>query len=152
MKNLSLFMALMLVTSVAFAGASKKKGSDEKRGEHMRKELDLTSEQLAKMKEIRKKKKEVHREARKKVRAAREAFHTSVGNPQTSNDELKAKFEELQAAQAAQHRSGFETMLEIRAILDETQRAKFQEKRKMFRAKFEKRRKEFNKDVEESVE
>ena len=75
-----------------------------------------------------------------------------MGNPQTTNDELKAKFEELQAAQAAHHRSGFETMLEIRAILDETQRAKFQEKRKMFRAKFEKRRKDLNKDVEESVE
>ena len=152
MKNLSLFMALMLVTSVAFAGASNKKGGEEKRGERMRKELDLSSEQLAKMKEIRKKKKLTQKEARAKVKAAREAFHASVGNPQTTNDELKAKFEELQAAQAAHHRSGFETMLEIRAILDETQRAKFQEKRKMFRAKFEKRRNKFDKDVDGDVE
>jgi Spy/CpxP family protein refolding chaperone len=152
MKNLSIIMAFMLVTSVAFAGASKKKEGDEKRGERMRKELDLTSEQLAKMKEIRKKKKEVRKEARKKVREAREAFQASAGNPQTSNDELKAKFEELQTAQALHHRAGFETMLEIRSILNESQRAKFQEKRKMFRAKFEKRRKDSTKDGEESVE
>ena len=151
MKNLSLIMALMLVTTVAFAGASKKKDG-ESRGEKIRKELNLSDEQLAKMKEIRKKKKVMQKEARAKVKAAREAFHASVGNPQSTNDELKGKFEELQAAQAAHHRSGFETMLEIRAILDETQRAKFQEKRKMFRTKFEKRRKGFSNDVEESVE
>ncbi len=152
MKNLSLFMALMLVTSVAFAGASKKKKDAEKRGERMRQELELSDEQLVKMKEIRKKKKEVRKEARKKVREAREAFHASAGNPKTTNEELKTKFEELQTAQALHHRAGFETMLEIRSILNETQRAKFQEKRKMFRAKLEKRRKDFNNDVDESVE
>lgn len=151
MKNLSLFMALMLVTSVAFAGASKKK-EGEKRGEQMRKELNLSEEQLVKMKEIRKKKKENQREARAKVKAAREAFHATVGNPKATNDELKTRFEELQAAQAAHHRAGFETMLEIRELLDETQRAKFHEKRKMFRAKFEKRRKKFDKDVDGDME
>lgn len=151
MKNLSLFLAFMMITSVAFAGASKKKG-DENRGEKMRKELDLSDEQLAKMKEIRKKKKENQKVAREKVKAAREAFHTTAGNPKASNEELQQKFQELQDAQSAHHRSGFETMLEIRSILNETQRAKFHEKKEKFRAKFEKRRKQRHHEDDEDME
>jgi Spy/CpxP family protein refolding chaperone len=144
-------MALMLVTTVAFAGASKKKDG-ENRGEKIRKELNLSDEQLAKMKEIRKKKKLTQKEAREKVKAARQDFHKSVGDPKTSNDELQQKFQALQDAQAAHHRSGFETMLEIRSILNEEQIAKFHEKRKKFHEKFEKRRKKFDHDVDEDME
>lgn len=147
MKNVSLFMALMLVTSVAFAGAGKKKG-DGNRGERLRKELNLSDEQLLKMKEIRKKKKENQKEAHAKVKAAREAFEATIGNPKASNDEVKAKFEELQATKAAKHRARFETMLEIRGLLDEKQRATFQEKRKMFRKKYEQLHRKFDKDVD----
>ena len=142
MKSLALFMGLLLVSTVAFAGASKKKDKDEGRGEKFRKELGLSEDQLKKMKEIREKKKADHKESRSKLRDARKAFHEAMGNPKATKEELLAKFNELESMQTAAHRARFETMLEIRGILNQEQLAKFQAKKGHWREKMKERRRE----------
>lgn len=133
MKTLSQIMALMLVSSVAFARPGKMDG--EERGDKMRKELGLTDEQAQKMKEIHQKNKGAHKELREKEKVAREDLHKALGNPKATNEEIQTKFNVAEEARAAAHKNKFSGMLEIRALLNEEQRAKFHEKRKEMRGK-----------------
>ncbi|MFP5491390.1 MAG: Spy/CpxP family protein refolding chaperone [Bacteriovoracia bacterium] len=141
MKQLALFLSLMLMSSIAFAKKGKGGDGEGKRGEKMRAELGLSDEQLEKMKEIREKRKAAHEGHREKVKAARDDFQAAMKNPKATKSELVNKFEALEKIQAQGKRDKFEMMLEIRSLLDEKQIAKFQEKRGEWRKKWKEGRK-----------
>ncbi len=140
MKTLSQIMALMLVSSVAVARPGKMDGED--RGNKMRKELGLSDEQAKKMKEIHQKNKGTHKELRDKEKVAREDLQKALGNPKATNEEIQSKYNAAEEARAAAHKNRFAVMLEIRAILNEEQRAKFHDKREEWRGKWKEKRKE----------
>lgn len=114
-----------LLTPMAFAkGMGKGKGEFAQK---MKAELNLTDEQLEKIKEVRKSSKGQHKEMRAQMKAARADLHAALGNPKVSKDELLAKFNKLEALKSEMSRKRFETMLAIRTQLDESQIAKFHE-------------------------
>jgi Spy/CpxP family protein refolding chaperone len=129
MKNLTLALVLLMMSSLATA-AGANKGEKKARGEKMRQELGLSTEQLAKMKEIRKERKSTIKESRERVKAAKAEFQIAMANPASTSDELKAKFNTLSEARQSAQKARFETMLEVRSILDEKQIVKFQALRK----------------------
>ena len=125
MKNLILFTAFLLVAAPSFAGG--KKGGHHEMGEKMRKELGLSDEQLAQMKEIRQERKSSMKELKTKSKEARQAFQDALANPKTSKEELREKYQTLRTARQASRDARFETMLEVRSILKEEQIVKFQQ-------------------------
>lgn len=141
MKQMVLFICLTLMTTTAFA--RKGKGGDHKqeKSDKMRTELGLSEEQVAKMKEIREKRKASREQHREKVKAAREEFHTAMKNPKASKAELEKKFDQLEKLQSQGKREQFEMMLELRSLMDEKQIAKFNEKRGEWRNKWKEKRK-----------
>jgi Spy/CpxP family protein refolding chaperone len=121
----ALFFSLLSAPSFA-------KGKREGKGESaqkMKAELNLTDEQLEKIKEIRKSSKGNHKEMKEQMKAARKDMKESLGNPKVSATELQAKFNKLESLKTEMSRKRFETMLSIRSQLNETQIAKFHELR-----------------------
>jgi len=139
MKNLILLTTFLLVAAPSFAGG--KKDGHHQMGEKMRKELGLTDEQLAQMKEIRSQRKVDIKAKQAQVKEAREAFRQALANPKSSTEELKAKYQTMSAARQASRDARFETMLEVRAILKEDQISKFQELRGKWKGKHKGQRK-----------
>lgn len=131
MKHVALSLCLLVATSVAYA--EREKGDRD--GGRIREELGLNDEQIAKMKEIRQKKKALHQASREKIKVAREEFKATMKDPKSSKEQIIAKFEALQKLQSEKKRAQLDTMLEIRGLLNEEQIAKFQEKRKHWKKK-----------------
>lgn len=148
MKHVALALCLLVTTSVAHAG--REKGARD--GGKIREELDLNDAQIAKMKEIREKRKAQHQASREKIKQAREDFQATMKNPKSTKDQIVTKFEALQKLQAATKRSQLDMMLEIRGLLNEQQIAKFQEKRKDWKKKRGGRGQRGNQDNDDSYE
>lgn len=123
MKTLVIMLGLIL--SLHHAQAMGGKGKGHERGEHFKKELGLSDEQLAKVKELRKGKKEELKEQRQKMKAAKEEFRNAMKNPKAAEDDLKAKFEAFQSARDSFQRARFAMMLQMRSILNPEQLEKF---------------------------
>ncbi|MCO5144206.1 MAG: Spy/CpxP family protein refolding chaperone [Oligoflexia bacterium] len=113
--------ALLLPAGEALA----KRGGKWDRGKMMS-ELNLTSEQKDKMKEIRSKNKDAIKAQREEMKSAREALEEAMkGN--ASDGDIRSKFEKVQAVQQKLAKDRFENVLAIRAILTPEQRAKFRD-------------------------
>ena len=137
---------LTLLSSEAFA-----KGKGQGRGEYaqkMKAELNLSDEQLEKIKEIRQSNKGNPKEMRSQMKAAREDLQSSLGNPKVSNSELLTKFNKLETLKSEMSRKRFETMLSIRAQLDEKQIVKFHELQKENRKEWRSKMKDWKKNQE----
>jgi Spy/CpxP family protein refolding chaperone len=119
----TLFFSLLSAPSLA---KDKREGKRES-AQKMKAELNLTDEQLEKIKEIRKSSKGIHKEMKEQIKAARKDLQESLGNPKVSASELQAKFHKLESLKTEISRKRFETMLSIRSHLNETQIAKFHE-------------------------
>lgn len=140
----TLFFSLLSAPSFA-------KGKREGKGESaqkMKAELNLTDEQLEKIKEIRKSSKGSHKEMKEQMKAARKDLQESLGNPKVSASELQTKFSKLESLKTEISRKRFETMLSIRSQLNETQIAKFHELRKGHKKGFGEEMKEDSDDEE----
>ncbi len=125
----SIYLALFLtlLASESFAKGKKDKGE---MAQKMKQELNLSDEQLEKIKEIRKSKRESQKEMRTQMKRLRDDLHASLGNPKSSKEEIMDKFNKLQSLKQELSKKKIETMLEIRAQLDEKQISKFHELRK----------------------
>jgi Spy/CpxP family protein refolding chaperone len=132
-----IFLSLVLMTTQGFAMGSKSK--DQQRGEQFKKELNLTDEQVAKFKELKKNKSEV-RDLKAKFKESKKAFRDAVGNANASNDEIRAKFEAFMKLRDEFQRKRFEHMLQKRAILTPEQITKFNGMMKRWHGKHGKRK------------
>lgn len=131
MKWLTLTLTLLLTSNMIFAMGGK--GDHQKRAEHFQKELNLTDEQLAKVSEIRKNTWKDHKENKEKLKAEKDAFRAAMKDPKTTNEELTAKFENLQKIKNDNQRKKFNMMLQMRSILNPEQREKFRTMKKEHR-------------------
>jgi periplasmic protein CpxP/Spy len=120
-----LVLSLLAAPGVSFAG-NMHDGKDH--GMRLIKELNLTSEQTAKVKEIKSKFETSMKEGRQAVKAARQDLRASLGIAKRGAQykaELLEKFKKVQALGQAQHQRRFEMALEIREILTDDQLTKF---------------------------
>lgn len=125
MKWLTLTLTLLLASNMTFAMGGK--GDRQKRAERLKTELNLSDEQMAKVTEIRKNHWKGHEENKKNLKKEKEAFRAAMKNPNATNEELAAKFEELQKHRSEHQRKQVTMLLEMRSILNPEQRAKFAE-------------------------
>jgi periplasmic protein CpxP/Spy len=86
--------------------------------------LNLTDEQKAKIKELRKGGKEAHKETRESLREGRKALEEAMKGDAKKEDIL-AKYDALQTLRNKMGRARFEMMLAVREILTPEQRQKF---------------------------
>lgn len=130
MKTAILFMILMMSQAFAMGG----KGDGQKRGEHFKKELNLSDEQVEKFRELRSKRGDM-KELKAKFKETKKAFKEAMKNPASSQDELKTKFDAFMKLRDEFQRKRFSHMLEKRAILTQDQIVKFNEMRKNWKGK-----------------
>jgi Spy/CpxP family protein refolding chaperone len=133
MKLTTLLLTLCLSSSAAFAFGGK--GDHHQRAEKFRQQLNLSDEQSAKVQEIRSAHKPGVREARQKFKASKEDFKSAMKRPESTQEELKAKFDAFQASRDEFQRKRFAMMLEMRAVLNPEQREKFAEMKKEWKKK-----------------
>jgi protein CpxP len=132
MKVLSLITVLaFLAAPLSFAAGAKMK--DGRGGEFLKKELNLSDEQFAKIREIRKEHKDGLKESRKTFKESRKAFREALKGEAAKRDELTAKFDKFQKDRDAFQRKRFAMMLEMRDVLSPEQRAKFHDLKKKHR-------------------
>lgn len=139
MRVLSIILSLFIVTNVAFAGDEEKKFV---KGEFLKKELNLTDEQLEKVREIRKSGKDAMGDDWKDFRKLKKDFREAMKDPKISNQDLKTKFESFQKARDQFQRKRFEMILKMREILTPEQLEKFLKLKKKHKGKWKKQKAE----------
>lgn len=139
MKVLFIILSLLIVGNVATAGDLEKKFV---KGEFLKKELNLTNEQLKKVREIRKDGKDEMRADWKNFKALKKDFRDAMKNSKISNQELKSRFESFQKARDTFQRKRFEMILKMREILTPDQLEKFLELKQKHRGKWKKQKAE----------
>lgn len=136
MKIITLVLSMMLMSNVAFSAEEKEKKHE--RGEILKKELGLSDEQLAKVKEIRKSSKSEIQENKKQFRQLKTDFKEAMKNPNSSQEELTAKFEAFQKSRDEFQRKRFAMMLKMREVMTPEQLAKFHEMKQKHKGKWRK--------------
>lgn len=121
----TLLLSLFSGPIMAMGQGKGKRGEKREVAQKMKAELNLSDEQLQKIKEIRKRNKSLHKEMRERMKAARKDLRESLGNPKLSKADLLVKFNQLETLKSEMSRKRFETMLSIREQLDGTQITKF---------------------------
>lgn len=133
MKMILMIMALFISFS-SFAGKDMK--DEKQKGEFLKKELNLSDEQLAKVMELKKGAKEDMQASKKQLHELKKSFKEAMKDSKTSNQDLSAKFDAYQKARDEHQRKRFSLMLKMREVLTPAQMEKFQEIRGKFRKKF----------------
>lgn len=136
MKIITLVLSMMLMSNVAFSEEEEEKRHE--RGEFLKKELGLSDEQLAKVKEIRKSSKDGMKENKAQFKQLKKDFKEAMKNPNSTNEELNAKFEYFQKARDDFQRKRFATMLKMREVMTPEQLAKFHELKQKHKGKWRK--------------
>lgn len=137
MKWMNWLVTFALSTTVVMAAGAKSK--EHQMAEHLKKELNLSDEQLEKIKEIRKGKKDDMGSSREKFWETKKAFKAAMNDPKSSREDLTAKFEAFQKQRDEFQRRRFAMMLEMREILSPEQMSKFCEMKKKHRGKHKKK-------------
>lgn len=107
-------------------GRRGRKGHWGQRGSEMFKELNLTTDQQAKIKAIREQEKSASTEQRKQMKAAFEQMRSlSAGN--ATEAQLRAQHQQVRQLRQQAEERRFEIMLKIRAVLTPEQRTKMSE-------------------------
>lgn len=139
MKMITLVLSMMLMSGGAFA--KEKKEKKHERGEFLKKELGLSDEQLAKVKEIRQASRPEIKENKTQFRQLKTEFKEAMKNPASSAEELTAKFEAFQKARDEFQRKRFAMMLKMREIMTPEQLTKFHEMKQKHKGKWRKGKK-----------
>lgn len=124
MKAFYFSLALLMTTQFALAAGAKSK--DHQRGERFLKELNLSSEQMEKVKKIRMSNKDELKSRRTKYKESRKAFESAMKDPKENTKSLQEKFDSFQKDRDAFQRARFNMMLEMRSVLEPDQIEKFQ--------------------------
>ena len=119
-------MLALVFPLVAAAGEGHHKGKGH--FEKLTKELNLSQDQMKKVKEIKAKFEPSLKEGKAAAMSAKGDLITSLQAPKRGPEykaELLEKFKKVQALKAAQHQKHFEMALEIRELLTDEQITKF---------------------------
>lgn len=117
-------MALALLVSIVNLKPAEARPGHRGKMKEIAAELNLTTEQKEKMKEINKDRKETLSPKRKAMKEARESLETSLKGSDGA-DVVKQKFAALQKAQSEFASARFEKVLAAREVLTPEQRSKF---------------------------
>ena len=122
-KTAILTLILALVSSQAFSRG----GRGGKRGRGLEKvlsQLNLSKEQMQKIKSFKQNTKSSRRETRSKIQAARKEMNEAF-NSSASDSDLMAKHDKLKKLKAEMADLRFDKMLKIRSVLTSEQRSKY---------------------------
>lgn len=150
-KSSVALLGMVLITgSPAFAdkGRDHTKSGEKFKGrmlERMSKDLNLSPEQIAKIKSIDEANAESEKQAREKVKVAMDALDKSMESG-ASETELLSQFESVQKARQDAGKIHFQKMLKTREVLNPEQRKKFREKMEKHKGKFKERFEKMHKD------
>lgn len=111
---------------------------DVKKGEFLKKELNLSDDQLTKFKAIKKELKPEIKETRKNIAILRKEFSEAMKDPKISSDELKKKFDQVQESKLDLQQKMFNFMLRMREVLTPEQMAKFDDVKAKMKKKWKK--------------
>lgn len=135
-KN-TLFLLAVVVLASAFSHAEGGEKQQKYRGgpvEKLAEELNLSKEQKAKIKDIHEKSREQRKAIHDKIKVAHDELNKIIKSDASDND-VKAKFNDLQTIKMELEASRFENILATRAILTKEQREKFDAFKKDFHKK-----------------
>lgn len=132
--------ALLLTFSLQTIALADDK-DDVKKGEFLKKELNLSDEQITKVKAIKKELKPDIRETKKAISNLRKDFAEAMKDPKVSSDELKKKFDQIQESKSELHQKMFTFMLRMREVLTPEQMGKFHEVKMKMKKKWKKKNK-----------
>lgn len=135
MKMITMMLALLISFS-SFAGKDMK--DEKQKGEFLKKELNLSDEQLSKVMEIKKGAREDMHASKKQLHELKKSFKEAMKDSKASNEDLSSKFDAYQKARDEYQRKRFNVMLKMREVLTPAQMEKFQEIRGKFHKKFHK--------------
>lgn len=138
MKMLTALLLTFCLQTIAIADDK----DDVKKGEYLKKELDLSDEQLTKVKAIKKELKPEIRETKKTIASLRKDFTEAMKDPKVSSEELKKKFDQIQESKSLLHQKMFNFMLKMREILTPEQMGKFHDVKTKMKKKWKKNKKD----------
>lgn len=137
---MTLTVALLTLTiSSADAEAKKLRSDHHDWFQSIISELDLSKDQISKIKAIRSASKEAMETQREALRTIRNELATAMAGS-TDDSTLRRTFEKKQVIKKELGNARFEMALKVRAVLDGEQRKKFYELKKKHRKKFKKMR------------
>lgn len=134
MKFLTIVFLTLSLQNMALADDK----DDVKKGEFLKKELDLSDDQLTKFKAIKKELRPEIKETRKTIASLRKEFSEAMKDPKISSDDLKKKFEKVQESKSQLQQKMFTFMLRMREVLTPEQMAKFDDVRSRMKKKWKK--------------
>ncbi len=126
---MSIFTLSLLASGQAFARGGGKGGEGKGKFMKFMKELNLTEEQIKKLKEHRKANKDKPKGNRGEMKAYRDEMSKAFING-ASDSELKAINQRMQTAQQQMNERRLEKMIFFKNLLTKEQRQKFMDKRK----------------------
>jgi len=134
-KMMALFAAVICLSIAASAAAPEDScaGKEKCRGEKMAKELGLSTQQKAKLKEFREEMREVHQTQMEKIKALREKSKEELLKPVPSRDVLAALAKESGELRRVMAEKEADHMLKVKAVLTPEQFAKLLSKDFMLR-------------------
>lgn len=130
-------IAMMLTLFISFSSFAGKEMKDEKaKGEFLKKELNLSDEQLAKVLELKKNAHSEIQSTKEQYQKLRKEFKEAMKDSKASNLDLTTKYEAVAKAREDFQAKRFQMLLKMREVLTPAQMEKFQEIRKKFKDKF----------------
>lgn len=134
MKIIMMLLSFLLVSGNVLADDKKE---ERKKGEWLKKELNLSDEQLEQVKEIKSANKSGSDEDYQKLK---KAFKDGMKDPKATKEDLTSRFEAFQKARDERQRKRFNMMLKMREILTPEQLEKFHKIKKKHKGKFRKKK------------
>ncbi len=130
-------ITMMLALFISFSSFAGKDSKDEKaKGEFLKKELNLSDEQLSKVMELKKNAHDEMKASKEQYQKLRADFKEAMKDSKATNLDLTTKYEAVAKAREDFQSKRFQMMLKMREVLTPAQMEKFQDIRKKFKDKF----------------
>ncbi len=130
-------ITMMLALFISFSSFAGKDSKDEKaKGEFLKKELNLSDEQLSKVMELKKNAHDEMKASKEQYQKLRADFKEAMKDSKATNLDLTTKYEAVAKAREDFQAKRFQMMLKMREVLTPAQMEKFQDIRKKFKDKF----------------
>jgi Spy/CpxP family protein refolding chaperone len=130
-------ITMMLALFISFSSFAGKDSKDEKaKGEFLKKELNLSDEQLTKVMELKKNAHNEMKASKEQYQKLRADFKEAMKDSKATNLDLTTKYEAVAKAREDFQAKRFQMMLKMREVLTPAQMEKFQDIRKKFKDKF----------------
>lgn len=140
------FMTIMFFATGLSSKPQGKRGGPQKRLEFMKKNLNLTNDQVTKIKAISAKYEPKRKEARTNIQALHKELHTMLMDENPDKSKVKSKMEEISRIKIDMRLKGLDQRLEVTKILTTEQKAKWKERMKKRMHRKNKHKKKYQDD------